>query len=130
MAAVAVMLAVAGCRKHDRYQRQSGGTDNGSTIVTPEPKFELKQNNSWTITYEGRKSVDGDRGDVITTKVPNNVIYLVSVLSIDDYSSYEGDNEPFMKNELEWVMGYPAVIIVSILIVICSLLFFKKKKWL
>ena len=105
MAAVAVVLAVAGCRKHDRYQRQSGGTDNGTNVVNPEPKFELRQNDSWTITYEGRKTVGGDRVDVISTKVPNNVIYLVSVLSIDDYTSYEGDNEKFMKNELEWVMG-------------------------
>ncbi len=44
-------------------------------------------------------------------------------------AGWYGMNFRYMP-ELEWVMGYPAVIIVSILIVICSLLFFKKKKWL
>ena len=32
--------------------------------------------------------------------------------------------------ELRSVYGYPAVIIVSVLIVVLSLLFFKRKKWL
>ena len=32
--------------------------------------------------------------------------------------------------ELEWIWGYPVVIAVSVLIVVGSLLFFKKKKWL
>ena len=105
MAAVAVVLAVAGCRKHDRYQRQSGGTDNGSTIEEPAVQFELRQNEAWKIVYEGRKTVSGDKVDVISTNVPNNIIYLVSVLTLEDYSSYNGDNRKFMENELEWVMG-------------------------
>ena len=105
MAAVAVVLAVAGCRKHDRYQRQSGGTDNGSTVEEPAAQFELRQNEAWKIVYEGRKTVSGDKVDVISTNVPNNIIYLVSVLTLEDYSSYNGDNRKFMENELEWVMG-------------------------
>ena len=32
--------------------------------------------------------------------------------------------------ELEWRLGYPVVIGVSLVIVIVSLVFFKKKKWL
>jgi len=32
--------------------------------------------------------------------------------------------------ELEWVWGYPAVIVISIAIVVLSLIWFKKKKWL
>ena len=32
--------------------------------------------------------------------------------------------------ELQWRLGYPAVFVVSVLIVIFCLVFFKKKKWL
>jgi magnesium transporter len=32
--------------------------------------------------------------------------------------------------ELEWKWGYPIIIAISLLIVVGSLLFFKKKKWL
>ena len=44
-------------------------------------------------------------------------------------AGWYGMNFRYMP-ELGWVWGYPAVIIVSILIVIGSLIWFKKKKWL
>ena len=40
-----------------------------------------------------------------------------------------GMNFKYMP-ELDWVWGYPIVIVVSVLIVIGSLIFFKRKKWL
>ncbi|MBR6094287.1 MAG: magnesium transporter CorA [Lachnospiraceae bacterium] len=40
-----------------------------------------------------------------------------------------GMNFKYMP-ELDWVWGYPIVIIVSIIIIIGSLIFFKRKKWL
>ena len=40
-----------------------------------------------------------------------------------------GMNFKYMP-ELDWVWGYPIVIAVSVLIVIGSLIFFKRKKWL
>ena len=44
-------------------------------------------------------------------------------------AGWYGMNFRFMP-ELEWRLGYPVVIVVSILIVIFCLVFFKKKKWL
>lgn len=105
MAAVAVVLAVAGCRKHERYQRQSGGSDSGSTVVEPVAQFELSRNDSWKIEYGGRQTRPDGKVEVFTTRVPNNVIYLISVLSLDDYASYNNDKKQFMENELKWVMG-------------------------
>ena len=40
-----------------------------------------------------------------------------------------GMNFKFMP-ELEWHWSYPVVFIVSVLIVVLSLIYFKKKKWL
>ena len=40
-----------------------------------------------------------------------------------------GMNFKYMP-ELEWKGSYPVVIALSILIVVISLIFFKKKKWL
>ena len=44
-------------------------------------------------------------------------------------AGWYGMNFRYMP-ELGWVWGYPAVILVSILIVVLSLIWFKKKKWL
>ena len=44
-------------------------------------------------------------------------------------AGWYGMNFRYMP-ELDAVWGYPVIIIISILIVIGSLLFFKKKKWL
>ncbi len=44
-------------------------------------------------------------------------------------AGWYGMNFRYMP-ELTWRLGYPAVIVVSLLIVIFCLIFFKKKKWL
>lgn len=44
-------------------------------------------------------------------------------------AGWYGMNFRYMP-ELEWRWGYPVVIAVSIIIVVGSLLFFHKKKWL
>jgi len=44
-------------------------------------------------------------------------------------AGWYGMNFRYMP-ELEWRLGYPVVIVVSILIVVFCLIFFKKKKWL
>ncbi len=44
-------------------------------------------------------------------------------------AGWYGMNFRYMP-ELEWRLGYPAVIAVSLIIVVASLLFFKRKKWL
>ena len=44
-------------------------------------------------------------------------------------AGWYGMNFRYMP-ELEWRLGYPVVIAVSLLIVVASLIFFKKKKWL
>lgn len=107
IAAIAV-VAAAGCRKHDRPQRQNGGEGGQQQeqqggreqqVVT------VKENKTWQVEYTGRHSLNGEVVDVISTTVPDNVIYLISVLSLDDYSSYNNDKLKFMQTELDWVMG-------------------------
>lgn len=44
-------------------------------------------------------------------------------------AGWYGMNFKYMP-EFEWRLGYPVVILVSILIVIFCLILFKKKKWL
>jgi magnesium transporter len=44
-------------------------------------------------------------------------------------AGWYGMNFRYMP-ELEWEFGYPLVILISILIVVFSLIWFKKKKWL
>ena len=44
-------------------------------------------------------------------------------------AGWYGMNFRYMP-ELEWRWGYPVVILISLGIIIVSLLFFKKKKWL
>jgi magnesium transporter len=44
-------------------------------------------------------------------------------------AGWYGMNFRYMP-ELEWRLGYPVVIAVSVLIVVFCLIFFKKKKWL
>ena len=44
-------------------------------------------------------------------------------------AGWYGMNFKYMP-ELNWEIGYPLVFIVSVLIVVLSLIFFKMKKWL
>ena len=74
-------------------------------------------------TYESRLDVKQNRIMTVLTVV--TTIFMPLTLIVGWY----GMNFKYMP-ELDKVWGYPAVIIVSVLIVIGSLIFFKFKKWL
>ena len=99
------IAALSGCRKHDRPERQNPGGNNGGGQQTEQTVVTVKENKSWKVEYMGRQSVGGSKVDVISTTVPDNIIYIVSVLSMGDYTSYDNDKLKFMENELNWVMG-------------------------
>ncbi len=69
--------------------------------------------------------IDIKQNRIMTVLTIVTTIFMPLTLIVGWY----GMNFRFMP-ELEWKMGYPIVIIISILIVIFSLLFFKRKKWL
>lgn len=100
------MTALTGCRKHIRPERQNpGGSGEGGGGHHTEQTVTVKENKSWLIEYTGRQILDGETVDAVSTTVPSNIIYLISVLSLADYTSYENDKLKFMENELNWVMG-------------------------
>ncbi|MCR4647454.1 MAG: magnesium transporter CorA [Lachnospiraceae bacterium] len=74
-------------------------------------------------TYESRLGVKQNRIMTVLTVV--TAIFMPLTLIVGWY----GMNFKYMP-ELNSVFGYPAVIIVSVLIVVGSLIFFKLKKWL
>ncbi len=74
-------------------------------------------------TYKSRLDVKQNRIMTVLTVV--TTIFMPLTLIVGWY----GMNFKYMP-ELNWTWGYPIVIIVSVLIVVCSLIFFKKKKWL
>ena len=108
--AAIVVAAAAGCRKHVRPERQSGGEGNGQEqqgggreqqVVT------LKENKTWSIEYGGRQTVQGAKVEVINiADVPSNTLYLVSLINRDNYATYEGDLKAFMQAELEYALQY------------------------
>ena len=103
--AVAI-AALTGCRKHIRPERQNPGGNNGNSgHQTEQTVVTVKENKTWQVEYTGRQSLGGETVDVVSTTVPGNIIYLVSVLTLDDYSSYDNNKLKFMQNELDWVMG-------------------------
>ena len=64
----------------------------------------------------------------------NHIMTLLTVVTtifmpLTLIAGWYGMNFRFMP-ELGWRLGYPAVIVVSVLIVVFCLIFFKKKKWL
>ncbi len=75
--------------------------------------------------------------DLIQTSIDvrqNRIMTLLTVITsiflpLTLIAGWYGMNFRYMP-ELNWIWGYPAVIIVSILIVVFSLVWFKKKKWL
>ncbi len=69
--------------------------------------------------------IDIKQNRIMTVLTVVTTIFMPLTLIVGWY----GMNFRFMP-ELEWRWGYPLVIVVSILIVTASLLFFKKKKWL
>ncbi|WP_408072305.1 CorA family divalent cation transporter [Butyrivibrio sp. JL13D10] len=69
--------------------------------------------------------LDIKQNRIMTVLTVVTTIFLPLTLIVGWY----GMNFRYMP-ELEWRWGYPAVIAISILIVLVSLLFFRKKKWL
>lgn len=74
-------------------------------------------------TYKSRLDVKQNRIMTVLTVV--TTIFMPLTLIVGWY----GMNFRYMP-ELQWKIGYPLVIIVSVIIVIASLIFFKIKKWL
>ena len=83
----------------------------------------LDYTNQIRDTYQSRLDVKQNRIMTVLTVV--TTIFMPLTLIVGWY----GMNFRYMP-ELDSVWGYPAVIAVSLLIVIISLVFFKKKKWL
>lgn len=105
------IAALSGCRKHDRPERQNpggGGNEGGGNGQQQEQTvMKITENKNWVITYDGKDIRDGYKVEVITVdNVPANVIYIVSVINRDNYATYGGDLESFMKNELEAAGDY------------------------
>ncbi len=74
-------------------------------------------------TYESRIEVRQNHIMTILTVVTTIFMPLTLI------AGWYGMNFTHMP-ELNWELGYPLVIVISVAIVIVSLLFFKKKKWL
>ncbi len=83
----------------------------------------LDYTNQIRDTYQSRLDVKQNRIMTVLTVV--TTIFMPLTLIVGWY----GMNFRYMP-ELESAWGYPAVIAVSIIIVILSLIFFKRKKWL
>jgi len=73
--------------------------------------------------YKAQLDIKQNRIMTILTVV--TTIFMPLTLIVGWY----GMNFRYMP-ELEWRWGYPVIIVVSLLIAIGCLLFFKKKKWL
>ena len=74
-------------------------------------------------TYEFRIEVKQNRIMTLLTVVTTIFMPLTLI------AGWYGMNFKYMP-ELNWEIGYPLVFIVSVLIVVLSLIFFKMKKWL
>ena len=74
-------------------------------------------------TYESRIEVKQNRIMTLLTVVTTIFMPLTLI------AGWYGMNFKYMP-ELNWEIGYPLVFIVSVLIVVLSLIFFKMKKWL
>ena len=83
----------------------------------------LDYTNQIRDTYQSRLDVKQNRIMTVLTVV--TTIFMPLTLIVGWY----GMNFKYMP-ELDSVWGYPVVIGVSVLIVVISLVFFKRKKWL
>ena len=72
-----------------------------------------------------KAQLDIKQNRIMTVLTVVTTIFMPLTLIVGWY----GMNFRYMP-ELEWIWGYPVVIALSVVIVIASLLFFKKKKWL
>lgn len=108
LAAVGLM-ALASCNKHEVVRHDNGG--NEKPEPTPTYTFTLQVNDSWNIGYLGRQDLQENDGSVI----PVDAIdvsgvtadsYLVSVISRDNYATYNGDVAQFLKDEAKYNSDY------------------------
>lgn len=109
IAAAAVMAAVlAGCSTRVEPYNRQGKQNQGQEQQKPQDKeITPTPNKTWTISYEGRKVVDGAYTDEIrVNNVPAGQKYLVSVINRANYATYGGDLAAFLKNELEYNSDY------------------------
>ena len=113
--AAAGLLALSACNKHEvvHHGGDSGRGDGNENKPDPKPTytFNLQANDNWNIGYLGRQDYEETDGSVI----PVDAIdvsgvtadsYLVSVISRDNYSSYGGDLEKFLKDEAQYNSEY------------------------
>lgn len=83
----------------------------------------LDYTNQIRDTYQSRLDVKQNRIMTVLTVV--TTVFMPLTLIVGWY----GMNFKYMP-ELDSVWGYPVVIMVSLLIVVISLVFFKRKRWL
>ena len=69
--------------------------------------------------------IDIKQNRIMTVLTVVTTVFMPLTLIVGWY----GMNFKYMP-ELEWRFGYPIVIVISLIIVVGSLLFFKLKKWL
>ena len=110
--AVALLCLAAGCNKHEVISReQGGGRTPGQDERPAQETFKLQENKDWNIGYAGRVEFTEQDGSVIPVddilvQGTGATPYLVSVISRDNYASYEGDLEAFLKDELAYNSDY------------------------
>ncbi|MDT3366143.1 MAG: hypothetical protein LIQ26_02520 [Bacteroidota bacterium] len=113
--AAAGLMALAACNKHEVVHHGGNNGNGNGNNNQPDPKptytFNLQANDSWNIGYLGRQDLEENDGSVI----PVDVIdvsgvtadsYLVSVISRDNYASYNGDVAQFLKDEAQYNNEY------------------------
>jgi magnesium transporter len=83
----------------------------------------LDYTNQIRDTYESRIEVRQNHIMTLLTVVTTVFMPLTLI------AGWYGMNFKYMP-ELDWKVGYPLVFLVSVLVVVLSLWFFKKKKWL
>ena len=113
--AAAGLMALAACNKHEVVHHNNdngnGGGNNNNPEPTPTYTFNLEENKNWNIGYLGREMLAEDDGsipvDVIDISgVTGGKSYLVSVISRDNYSTYNGDVAQFLKDEAQYNSDY------------------------
>lgn len=114
--AAVVLMSAAACNKHEVVRRgdqsgdnpseQEGGDDHHGGAAS-----EPVNNKDWSIGYKGRQDYresDGTvaRVDAIEVSGITAPAYLVSVISRDNYASYEGDVKAFIDDEVKYNSDY------------------------
>lgn len=104
-------VAIVGCTKHDAPWRHDGdhtvdpggqGGQGGNQQGGGSGQDFQLQEKGWYVGYAGRDTYEGQRVEVVWVRdVPTGTSYLVSVISRDNFSSYEGDLKAFFRDELK-----------------------------